>query len=644
MAIKFATINGSWSNTSIWNGGSLPAITDDVFANGRTVNIDQNIQVKSLNTTLGGGTAGGSFNVTTNGIFITASDILSGLSNCLIISLSGNQIVNINSNLYNGTYSSNALRIAGGIVNLTGNVTCGSGAGTGILATNDCLYSTNASTTNFTGNILGGSGSTSTGAKFENSSRLNIIGNITGGRGNSAYGLLIYSGASLVATGSVTGGSVGVNNYGLHVYQSSNCITTISGTLSGGSGVNSFGAYYSSGGTLNVTGNMVGGSGNASYGAWLISGITNLNGLLRGGNGTSAVGLYVQSCAETTITGNINSGLASGASGLYTLGTVFLTINGTVSSTNNAASPITLFSSGLVTINGTIRNQVSATSLYYYSSTSVVVNGNQIASGTGSEITRDKFQNTEPGTLTINGNILGSETGVNSCFINGIGLADITINGNITQRNIPSIVIPQGNLGGLIRTKSANTIINGNVTGGSSINSPAIYSDGTNALNSINVTGTITGGGTGSPGVNLTTSPSTLTVTGGIVAGTWSPAVLALQPTMRTIVKGNVTNRGNMQAHFGWKLVIGNSEAGAFSIQAQNGSSRSISTSNSLAGLPAETDVRLGLTYGIDGSLTGIMAVPTASHVSYGISVDDTVGSGVISAADVAAIIAGFQY
>jgi hypothetical protein len=51
MAVRFAIATGNWSNTAIWDSGALPATTDDIFANGNTITIDQDITVASLRNT-----------------------------------------------------------------------------------------------------------------------------------------------------------------------------------------------------------------------------------------------------------------------------------------------------------------------------------------------------------------------------------------------------------------------------------------------------------------------------------------------------------------------------------------------------------------------------------------------------------------
>ncbi len=40
MAVRWAVQNGNWSNPNTWNGGTLPGQGDDVYANGKIVQVD----------------------------------------------------------------------------------------------------------------------------------------------------------------------------------------------------------------------------------------------------------------------------------------------------------------------------------------------------------------------------------------------------------------------------------------------------------------------------------------------------------------------------------------------------------------------------------------------------------------------------
>lgn len=48
MAVRFAVANGAWSSGSTWDNGTVPLNDDDVFANARTVTMDQNVTVNRI--------------------------------------------------------------------------------------------------------------------------------------------------------------------------------------------------------------------------------------------------------------------------------------------------------------------------------------------------------------------------------------------------------------------------------------------------------------------------------------------------------------------------------------------------------------------------------------------------------------------
>ena len=82
MADRWAVATGNWSSAATWNGGTLPTSADDVFADGFTVTIDQNVTVLSIRTTQRtGGTAGGGFVI--SGIFNINANIIAGTTSPL---------------------------------------------------------------------------------------------------------------------------------------------------------------------------------------------------------------------------------------------------------------------------------------------------------------------------------------------------------------------------------------------------------------------------------------------------------------------------------------------------------------------------------------------------------------------------------
>lgn len=73
MALVYAVKAGVWSDPTVWNTGVLPGVDDDVHSNTWTVNINQNIEVKSLSSRASGAAAsGGHFRATASSSEIKA--------------------------------------------------------------------------------------------------------------------------------------------------------------------------------------------------------------------------------------------------------------------------------------------------------------------------------------------------------------------------------------------------------------------------------------------------------------------------------------------------------------------------------------------------------------------------------------------
>lgn len=641
MAIRYAITNGNWSSTASWDGFTLPTSVDDVYADGRTITINQSIQVNSLTTRQRvGGTAGGSFVVNnTDGLFITASEIVSGSTNCLTVNLLSNQTINIFANVNNATFSTYGAFITGGVTNLTGTVSCGAKS-TGS-AVHYGMFSQNG-ILNMTGNVIGGTPSNASNAYglYLSNHTLNLVGNMLGGNGTSCIGVYGLNNSSIYATGSFIGGP-NSNSYALYNGQTNKTIR-LNGNIFGGSGSTSYGVMLQGGGIVEVNGDVFGGSGINCIGLYVGSttfvGSLSFTGSIYGGSNNGAYGVYLQTITSTSsINGNIFGGsffAGNGSSGLWTAGPMNLIINGTVSS--GASTGIRANSQGTMTINGKILSGLNY-GLYHTSTTQVTINGTQ--SNSSSTVYVPIYKENGSGNMIINGDILGSTSSSfpSICVVDN-STTNLTINGNIINGNFGNA----SGLVGLYRTSTLN--VNGNVSAGTVANSPAIYTSTSLNTLRINIIGNVTGGSsiTNAPAISLNGAGAQLiTVTGSVIAGSQFPAILAPQFTHKTTVHGNLVNTSDIMAFYGLKLNLGETQSTVWTIQTAS-ASRSISTSNASNGVPSISNVRSGVVYGSGNEFTGTLAVPTASQVSVGVPVDNTVGTAILHVADVGALLAAY--
>jgi hypothetical protein len=163
VAIRWAVASGNWSSTATWNGGTLPAVDDDVFADGWNVTINQNITAISLNTTQrSGGTNGGEFVCTTNRTI--NANIIAGGNRCLNIS-TGTATIVVNGNVFAGATGFSG---ADGII----------------------LQSVGAVTLTINGNLFGGGSNNCNGLRMNNANHsVTVNGNAQAGTNATAYGI-----------------------------------------------------------------------------------------------------------------------------------------------------------------------------------------------------------------------------------------------------------------------------------------------------------------------------------------------------------------------------------------------------------------------------------------------------------------------
>ena len=131
MAARKATSSGKWSQ-SIWD--VTPSAGDNVFANGFTIEIDQNINVSSLQTTLSTGyvdIGGGTFNVFQPHIInVSPNGIVAGTTACLTVQTSGFGSTEVIGPVFGGSAASayGISNLGPGMVSISGSVIGGSDA------------------------------------------------------------------------------------------------------------------------------------------------------------------------------------------------------------------------------------------------------------------------------------------------------------------------------------------------------------------------------------------------------------------------------------------------------------------------------------------------------------------------------------
>lgn len=185
MADKYPLANGNWSDAANWNDGTKPVAGDNVYADGKTVTVDEDATVASVRTTQrSGGTAGGGFTLAA-GITLTA-DVIAGTTPCMTRNAAGaDSYVVGNVTGGSSSYSYGVYNVSTGTVSITGDVSAGS------TSTSLGIYNSSTGTISITGDVSGGSASNSYGVNNASTGTISITGNVSAGTSGGSHG--VYS-------------------------------------------------------------------------------------------------------------------------------------------------------------------------------------------------------------------------------------------------------------------------------------------------------------------------------------------------------------------------------------------------------------------------------------------------------------------
>ena len=382
----------------------------------------------------------------------------------------------------------------------------------------------------------------------------------------------------------------------------------------------------------NVTGSTIG----AGYAVSNASNVVlNIIGNVTGGGFSGADGVLINSSsASVNITGNVLGGTASGANGV------------SISASSGGA---TLSISGNITGRGGHGVNCQPTSTMNLS-----VNNSTIQGGTGASIMGISYSSTSALVLTNTNLKGGSSTSTHG--INNIGAANITVNGNCTGgfstghglQNASTGTISifgncQGGLGasnGVNNGAGATVNIVGNCTGG------VLNAIGANnvGVGIISITGNATGGTGGAGVLNAGTGTISIRRAVGNSYGPGSSGVLAAVGAINSglgtinieeIEYGTLGMSPTSGAGFRLKKLSTNTAK--FNYCDTAGSK--ILVDGTQGQMPAITDVRFGTSYA-SGALTGSAYIPAAASVGFGVPVDDTTGTAVLTPAEIRATLA----
>ena len=337
MANVYATKNGNWSDTTVWNIGALPTGNDDVFANNFTVFIDTDITVLTLRTMAAAGiNAGGVF--TANNNITIRSNIIGGTTTCLqfvsAFPSSFTLIGNLSTNNAASTNTRSLLNNSTGTVYISGNVL---GCSYNLSNASQSGIVDNRSTGSIflTGSVQGYNGTENNAVGNFSNGTVTIYGNVSAGPSANAN-FAVHNG-----TNSNIGNTTGIVNIYGDIFSVGN-IATVNNRCVGSTNIfgnvqgTGFGVANSNtpGGTVNIFGNITGGTSSNFQVQNGTNGTINIVGNITGGSGGG--GVTNVSTGVINITGNVTGGSSSNVIGVTNTNLGTILINGTVTGGTNA--------------------------------------------------------------------------------------------------------------------------------------------------------------------------------------------------------------------------------------------------------------------------------------------------------------------
>ena len=317
-------------------------------------------------------------------------------------------------------------------------------------------------------------------------------------------------------------------------------------------------------------------------------------------------GLSISSGGGFTVSGNFNvsADMRPGTSICLTVsGSASSTITGDMYPSSTASTHVIAFNgSGTCSVVGNGSGSASQGSTYAISATGSVnlnITGN-FTGGSGGSAHAIRFSST--GSLNITGNLTGGNSNGTGCYANNG--SSISITGILTGGSVSSAY-------GFSLDFAGTAVVYGNVYGGA---------------------------GAGCAGTNLNAASGIIEIYGNLYASGVSPAIYASFSTSCLYkIHGDVYDNASGQTAISCnRCIYGTTPTNAVHRKALDGSSTFINfyqdgAASSQSGQPASANVRAGTAYGPSGSLLGTCQVPAPSSVAYGVPVDNTTGTSVLS-------------
>jgi hypothetical protein len=258
--------------------------------------------------------------------------------------------------------------------------------------------------------------------------------------------------------------------------------------------------------------------------------------------------------------------------------------------------------------------------------------GNLYGGTGGSASAHAVFNTLNTGTLQITGNLIGGAgLAAGTCALS-MSSANVVVSGNVTGASNTSFGAGEG----IRMTGAGNCTVTGNVTGGAHATNYGVRVTG---AGNITIVGQAIGGNAASAINNESTGQVAVTRAVGNGFGGGSVGLSAAVGVSNVVSQSSITIVEQMEfGTLGQSPVNGrirlkklSSNVAVFNY-CDTAGAKTLIDATANAAMPAATDVRDGVSYA-SGALTGTCKVPAAASTAFGVPVDATTGTAVLTPA-----------
>lgn len=342
----------------------------------------------------------------------------------------------------------------------------------------------------------------------------------------------------------------------------------------------------------------------------------------------------------TATPNGINSGGATVTNGFikyYNSGSITIT-----STFIQTRSTLENASTGTIIIIGDVRfpSTIGSTRTITNSSTGNIIVTGSITSPAATTSLNYAIQNSSSGSIRILGNVVGGSNGAGPYGINNASTGTVTVIGNVTGGTKPDAGTTSTAYG-IYNASLGVVTVTGSVQGGpvgvgANTDPVGIFNASTGT---INISGSVSAGtGSGAIGVSSTTA-GIINIIGPISASINNVGVSSTSTSAVNLFTGPFYNTGSFNAVYAYRMQVFNQPTRWTYDTETAGVQKTLTTVESIVGVPASANVRNGVAYGLNGNLTGSLKMPDPTTVKSGIATDNTTGSAVLTAQDMFGVL-----